>query len=36
VLRRLAGVRAFLDQVQAHWNEQLAAFKRHVEQERTP
>ena len=22
--------------LQAHWNEQLAAFKRHVEQERTP
>jgi hypothetical protein len=32
----LAGVQAWLDQVQAHWNEQLAAFKRHVEQERTP
>jgi DNA-binding transcriptional ArsR family regulator len=30
----LAGVQAWLDQVQAHWNEQLAAFKRHVEQER--
>jgi DNA-binding transcriptional ArsR family regulator len=32
----LAGVQAWLDQVQAQWNEQLAAFKRHVEQERTP
>jgi DNA-binding transcriptional ArsR family regulator len=27
----LAGVQAWLDQVQAHWNEQLGAFKRHVE-----
>ena len=32
----LAGVRAWLDQVQAHWSEQLGAFKRHVEQERNP
>jgi DNA-binding transcriptional ArsR family regulator len=32
----LAGVQAWLDQIQAQWNEQLAAFKRHVEQERTP
>jgi hypothetical protein len=32
----LAGVQAWLDQVQAHWNEQLAAFKRHVEEKRTP
>jgi DNA-binding transcriptional ArsR family regulator len=24
-------VRAWLDQLQAHWNEQLASFKRHVE-----
>lgn len=30
----LVGVRAWLDQVQAHWSEQLGAFKRHVEQER--
>jgi DNA-binding transcriptional ArsR family regulator len=32
----LVGVRAWLDQVQAHWSEQLGAFKRHVEQERNP
>lgn len=32
-LRRepLVAVQAWLDQVQAHWNEQLGAFKRHVE-----
>jgi DNA-binding transcriptional ArsR family regulator len=27
----LAGVRAWLDQIQAHWDEQLGSFKRHVE-----
>jgi DNA-binding transcriptional ArsR family regulator len=27
----LVAVQAWLDQVQAHWNEQLGAFKRHVE-----
>jgi DNA-binding transcriptional ArsR family regulator len=27
----LIAVRAWLDQVQAHWNEQLHSFKRHVE-----
>jgi DNA-binding transcriptional ArsR family regulator len=32
----LVGVRAWLDQVQAHWSEQLGAFKHHVEQERNP
>jgi DNA-binding transcriptional ArsR family regulator len=29
----IAALQAWLDQVQAHWNEQLLAFKRHVEQE---
>jgi hypothetical protein len=24
-------VQAWLDQLQAHWNEQLASFRRHVE-----
>jgi DNA-binding transcriptional ArsR family regulator len=35
-LRRapLVAVQAWLDQVQAHWTEQLGAFKRHVEEER--
>ena len=28
----VAAVRAWLDQVQAHWTEQLAAFKAHVEE----
>jgi DNA-binding transcriptional ArsR family regulator len=28
---RVAAVQAWLDQVQAHWSEQLAAFKQHVE-----
>jgi DNA-binding transcriptional ArsR family regulator len=28
---RLGELQAWLDQVQAHWNEQLRAFKRHVE-----
>ena len=28
----LVAVQAWLDQVQAHWNEQLTAFKRHVEE----
>jgi DNA-binding transcriptional ArsR family regulator len=27
----LVAMQAWLDQVQAHWNEQLGAFKRHVE-----
>jgi DNA-binding transcriptional ArsR family regulator len=27
----LAGVQAYLDQLQAEWNDQLRAFKRHVE-----
>jgi DNA-binding transcriptional ArsR family regulator len=27
----VAGLRAWLDQLQAHWDEQLAAFKAHVE-----
>jgi DNA-binding transcriptional ArsR family regulator len=27
----LAGLQAWLDQLQAEWNEQLSAFKRHVE-----
>ena len=27
----LAGLRAWLDQVQAHWDEQLGSFKRYVE-----
>lgn len=32
-LRRepIGDVQAWLDQLQAHWNEQLASFKRHVE-----
>jgi len=29
----LVAVRAWLDQVQAHWDEQLKAFKAHVERE---
>lgn len=29
----LVALQAWLDQVQAHWNEQLGAFKRHVERE---
>ena len=28
----VAAIRAWLDQLQAHWNEQLGAFKRHVEE----
>ncbi|MBV9450915.1 MAG: winged helix-turn-helix transcriptional regulator [Streptosporangiaceae bacterium] len=28
----IAAVRAWLDQLQAHWDEQLASFKRHVEE----
>ena len=33
-LRRepVLALQAWLDQLQAHWNEQLASFKRHVEQ----
>ena len=30
----LAGLQAWLDQVQAHWNEQLGSFKRHVDNRR--
>ncbi len=30
-LEELVAARAWLDQVQAQWNEQLAAFRRHVE-----
>ena len=29
-------LQAWLDQLQAHWNEQLAAFKRHVEEDKQP
>lgn len=32
----LAGLRAWLDQVEAHWSEQLGSFKRHAEARRTP
>jgi DNA-binding transcriptional ArsR family regulator len=28
----LAGLQAWLDQLQAHWDEQLASFKRHVDE----
>jgi DNA-binding transcriptional ArsR family regulator len=31
---QLAGLRAWLDQVQAHWTEQLGAFKEHAERTR--
>ncbi len=31
----LTAMQAWLDQLQAHWDEQLASFKRHIE-ERTP
>ena len=31
----MAGVQAWLDQLQAHWNEQLGSFKRHVERKAT-
>lgn len=30
----LAGLQAWLDQVQAHWNEQLGSFKRHLDSRR--
>jgi DNA-binding transcriptional ArsR family regulator len=30
--RSLVALQAWLDQVQAHWDEQLAAFKRHVDE----
>ena len=30
----VAAVQAWLDQVQAHWQEQLGSFKKHVEQDR--
>ena len=35
-LRRepVLALQAWLDQLQAHWNEQLGSFKRHVERER--
>ncbi len=29
----LVGLKAWLDELQAHWNEQLASFQRHVERE---
>jgi DNA-binding transcriptional ArsR family regulator len=32
----LAGLQAWLDQVQAHWDEQLGSFKRHVERREAP
>ncbi|MEJ3748703.1 metalloregulator ArsR/SmtB family transcription factor [Actinomycetes bacterium KLBMP 9797] len=32
----LVAVQAWLDQVQAHWTEQLGAFKRHVERGEQP
>src|ERR671918_428519 len=34
-LRRepVLALQAWLDQIQAHWNEQLGAFKRHIEEE---
>jgi hypothetical protein len=28
----MSAVRAWLDQIQAHWDEQLSSFKRHVEE----
>lgn len=31
----LVGLRAWLDQLQAHWDEQLGSFKRHVERKRS-
>jgi DNA-binding transcriptional ArsR family regulator len=30
----VVGLQAWLDQLQAHWNEQLQSFKRHVERKR--
>jgi DNA-binding transcriptional ArsR family regulator len=30
----VVGLQAWLDQLQAHWNEQLRSFKRHVERKR--
>ncbi len=32
---QITATQAWLDQVQAHWNEQLNSFKRHVEKGRT-
>lgn len=32
---QLVATQAWLDQVQAHWNEQLASFKRHVERRKS-
>ncbi|MET9315029.1 metalloregulator ArsR/SmtB family transcription factor [Kribbella sp. NPDC003505] len=32
----VVAVQAWLDQVQAHWRDQLASFKQHVEQKGTP
>ena len=29
--KRISDVQAWLDQLEAHWNEQLKSFKRHVE-----
>lgn len=31
----ITAVQAWLDQVQAHWDEQLGSFKRHVDQKRS-
>lgn len=31
----ITSLQAWLDQVQAHWDEQLGSFKRHVEERRT-
>jgi DNA-binding transcriptional ArsR family regulator len=31
----MAGIQAWLDQVQAHWDQQLRSFKRHVEGRRS-
>jgi DNA-binding transcriptional ArsR family regulator len=32
----MTALRAWLDQLQAHWDEQLQSFKRHVEQRTSP
>jgi DNA-binding transcriptional ArsR family regulator len=32
----MTAVQAWLDQIQAHWNEQLQSFKRHVEKRNEP
>jgi len=33
---RIHDLQAWLDQLQAHWNEQLASFKRHIENREDP